>query len=122
MKLKMFLTSLFLALALSACATTGGVTSPTTSATPAAAPFIAWSTACNSFSAAEYAALIAIEGNKIPQTAFPIILQVQSTITPLCTTYPTDPTAATSQIESAITSLGLQTLTNQANANGSAKP
>ncbi len=107
----------FTALALSGCATTSTVPSATattssTSTSPAVSnvqktEFLAWAQLCQSANLAKYGALVGIESGKIPPSKFPDIREALVTLTPLCSSYPSNPMAVDNQITQALSQLAL---------------
>lgn len=110
----------FLGLSLAGCGGTTALT-PTTSTSPTATTtsssqavsttqkkaFLAWAELCQSANLAKYGAMTAIEANKIPVSSYPKIRTALATLSPLCSSYPSNPTVAEGQITSALSDLAL---------------
>lgn len=106
-------------------------TSPTTSAALANpstvlsstvhSEVIAWSESCDAYALAASGAIVGVNSGKIPSSAFNTILDVETVVTPMCNSFPANPAAAISQIETGTSDLALKML-EQTITKGATKP
>lgn len=99
--MKRFILLIAAAVMLAACTTAGQP--PTTQQTQ-----VAYVQACAAYSAAFSAAIAARQAGKLTPEQIQQISLIEAQITPICTgPLPADPTAATQQITTAVTTLGV---------------